>query len=58
MLSESELPQLRTLHPLRGVNDRALFFNLLGPGERSAVFGIQSSLLLIILRRWRCISFT
>ena len=42
MLSESELPQLRTLHPLRGVNDRALFFNLLGPGERSAVFGIQS----------------
>jgi len=42
MLSESELPQLRTLHPLRGVNDRALFYDLLEPGERSAVFGIQS----------------
>ena len=38
---------LRDYHPLRGVSDRWLFGErrdpLLGPGERSAVFGIQSS---------------
>jgi hypothetical protein len=28
--------------PLRGVRDRRLFENLLKPGERSAVFGVQS----------------
>ncbi len=43
----ANLSQLRDYHPLRGVSDRWLFGErgdpLLGPGERSAVFGIQSS---------------
>jgi hypothetical protein len=29
-------------HPLRGVLDRRLFWSLLGPGERSAIFAIRS----------------
>jgi hypothetical protein len=41
-----DLANLRTYHPLRGVSDRWLFGEkqnpLLGPGERSAVFAIQS----------------
>lgn len=40
--AESELPQLHTNHPLRGVTDKMLFREFLGPGERSAVFGLQS----------------
>jgi hypothetical protein len=43
----ANLSNLRDYHPLRGVSDRWLFGEhgdpLLGPGERSAVFGIQSS---------------
>ncbi len=43
-----ELRRLREYHPLRGVSDRWLFGEkndpLLKPGERSAVFGIQSTL--------------
>ncbi len=43
-----ELHHLREYHPLRGVSDRWLFGDkispLLQPGERSAVFGIQSKL--------------
>lgn len=43
-----ELRHLRDYHPLRGVSDRWLFgekiLPLLQPGERSAVFGIQSKL--------------
>lgn len=43
-----ELRHLREYHPLRGVSDRWLFGDklnpLLQPGERSAVFGIQSRL--------------
>jgi hypothetical protein len=41
--------ELRDFHPLQGVNDLWLFgfqndgFRLLGPGERSAVFKLQSS---------------
>ena len=33
---------LRTTHPLRGVSDRWLYGGLLGPGQRSSVFGLQS----------------
>ena len=32
----------REFRPLRGITDADLFLDLLGPGERSAVFGIQS----------------
>lgn len=39
---ESDLPNLRKFRPLRGITDRSLFRNLLAPGERSAVFAIQS----------------
>lgn len=42
-----QIQKLRDFHPLRGVSDRWLFGEmgnpLLGPGERSAVFGMQSS---------------
>ncbi len=41
-LREEELPQVKRLYPLRGVVDRHLFQDILGPGERSAVFAIQS----------------
>jgi len=41
-MDENELVDLRTRHPLRGVSDRWLFGGLLGPGQRSAVFGLQS----------------
>lgn len=40
--AESELPTLRKERPLRGVTDRSLFRARLAPGERSAVFAIQS----------------
>ena len=39
---ESELNGIRTIRPLRGVRDMDLFSALLQPGERSAVFEIQS----------------
>jgi hypothetical protein len=41
-LSEEQLPQVKRLYPLRGVLDRNIFQGLLAPGERSAVFAIQS----------------
>lgn len=34
---------LRSFRPFRGVTDRWLFGSLLGPGQRSAVFALQSS---------------
>ena len=37
-----DLSQVGRLRPLQGVTDVALFRDLLQPGERSAVFGIQS----------------
>jgi hypothetical protein len=47
MADNEQIRKLREFHPLRGVSDRWLFGEfgnpLLGPGERSAVFGIQSS---------------
>jgi hypothetical protein len=41
-LDQDELPQVRKKFPLRGVRDIDLFWSLLGPGERSAVFALQS----------------
>lgn len=38
------LGDIRKQRPLRGVTDQNLFAPLLGPGERSAIFGIQSQL--------------
>jgi hypothetical protein len=38
----SDLPEMRKYHPFKGVTDRELYRDLLQPGERSAVFGIQS----------------
>ncbi|HEY3311916.1 MAG TPA: DNA double-strand break repair nuclease NurA [Anaerolineales bacterium] len=44
--TDEDIHNLREYHPLRGVTDRWLFgdkeTSLLGPGERSAVFGFQS----------------
>ncbi|MBW8011951.1 MAG: DNA double-strand break repair nuclease NurA [Chloroflexi bacterium] len=37
-----ELKELRENRPLRGVSDSALFRSILDPGERSAIFAIQS----------------
>jgi len=42
VLTPEEMRELRTKHPLRGVSDRWLYGKLLGPGQRSAVFGLQS----------------
>lgn len=39
-----ELGDIRKTRPLRGVTDHHLFAPLLGSGERSAIFGIQSQL--------------
>lgn len=41
-LSELELNEIKHTFPLRGVTDLHLFRSLLQPGERSAVFAIQS----------------
>jgi hypothetical protein len=40
--TESELAGFRKYRPLRGITDRSLFHDRLAPGERSAVFAIQS----------------
>jgi hypothetical protein len=42
MLPADALPEIKQLFPLRGVTDRDLFNRLLAPGDRSAVFVIQS----------------
>lgn len=42
MTPESELPEIRQLHPLQGVTDQDLYYPLLHPGERSAIFVMQS----------------
>jgi hypothetical protein len=39
---DDDLPDIKNRHPLRGVSDIDLYKGLLEPGERSAVFGIQS----------------
>jgi hypothetical protein len=42
MLSLTELPEIRELHPLRGVSDLDLYHPLLQAGERSPVFATQA----------------
>jgi hypothetical protein len=42
-LPDDQLNKMRETFPLRGVLDRDLFLELLGPGERSAIFAIQSN---------------
>lgn len=42
ILPEDELGKAGTARRYRGVTDSALFYNLLEPGERSAVFGLQA----------------
>ena len=42
LTGDPDLPDLKNRHPLRGVTDIDLYRQLLAPGERSAVFGIQS----------------
>jgi hypothetical protein len=42
MTPESELPDIRKIHPLRGVYDVDLYRDMLGAGERSPVFAVQS----------------
>ncbi len=37
-----DLSEMRKFQPLRGVSDKALYRELLAPGERSAVFAMQS----------------
>jgi hypothetical protein len=39
---DQDLNEIKKYHPFKGVTDRELFYELLSPGERSAVFGIQS----------------
>lgn len=41
-LPESRLSEVKNSHPLQGVVDLELFRELLAPGERSAVFALQS----------------
>jgi hypothetical protein len=38
----AELAELRKSHPFKGVSDKELFGDILRPGERSAIFAIQS----------------
>lgn len=42
MLPEDDLREIRNFYPLRGVSDRWIYQRLLSPGDRSAVFAIQS----------------
>jgi hypothetical protein len=39
---EQDLAEMRTYRPFRGVTDIELYKGILQPGERSAIFGIQS----------------
>ncbi len=41
-LPESDFPNIREYHPYHGLTDLGLFRELLAPGERSAIFAIQS----------------
>ena len=41
-IHEQDLPEIKKMFPLRGVSDIDLYRGLLSPGERSAVFAIQS----------------
>lgn len=43
MLTDEQMKDVRSQHPLRGVTDRWLFSKILNHGQRSVVFGLQSS---------------
>jgi len=43
MASEQDMTNIVEYHPLHGVTDRDLFTFLLAPGERSAIFALQSN---------------
>ncbi len=40
--TDEDLPNIRHFHPLRGVRDTDLLASIIAPGERSAVFALQS----------------
>ncbi len=42
-LTDEQMKDIRKQHPLRGVNDRWLYSRVLHAGQRSSVFGLQSS---------------
>ena len=42
MTPQVELPEIKNLHPLRGVTDISLYRDILESGERSPVFALQS----------------
>jgi len=42
MTPEDTLPNIKNLHPLRGVRDADLYRDILKPGDRTAVFAMQS----------------
>jgi hypothetical protein len=42
IMAEGDLPQAGKIRPLKGVTDSDLFLDLLQPGQRTTVFGIQS----------------
>lgn len=42
LIERKDYQSVRDFHPFRGVSDHLLFRELLGPGERSAVFALQS----------------
>lgn len=44
LIPEDRLPEIRKLRPLHGVRDLSLFRELLEPGERSAIFALQSQM--------------
>jgi hypothetical protein len=37
-----DLSEMRKYHPFKGITDREMYRDILQPGERSAIFGIQS----------------
>lgn len=42
-LTDEQMKDIRKQHPLRGVSDRWLYSGILQAGQRSSVFGLQSS---------------
>ena len=40
--SQGQLASIRDFQPLRGITDRSIFETLLSPGDRSAIFALQS----------------
>ncbi len=42
MTPEAELPEIKNRHPLRVITDISMYREILGAGERSAIFALQS----------------